>query len=247
MDVLGPDRAALYTRREGLTHDEAQSFERSLERRRAGTPVQHITGRQGFLGLDLEAGPGVFVPRPETEGLVVASLEAIADRAAPTVIDVGTGTGAVALAIARARPDARVLATDVSDDAVRMARRNAERLDLRVEVLAGDLLDPVPADMRGRVDLIVSNPPYVEPEDYGALPADVKADPTVALVGGTELHGRLVDAAGEWLAPDGWLAVEIGDGQGEAVLRRLQAMLDEVRVVPDLAGRDRVVLGRRRG
>jgi release factor glutamine methyltransferase len=244
MAVLGVDRSRLYARREGLTDGEARTFQRRVECRRSGVPVQHLTGRQGFLGLDLEVGPGVFVPRPETEGLVVAALEVIVDRQRPNVVDVGTGTGAVALAVARARPDARVLATDVSQVAVRMARRNAERLGIRIDVREGNLMDPVPADLRGRLDLIVSNPPYVEAEEYEALPGDVRADPALSLVGGTEVHRRLVEAAGAWLAPGGWVAVEIGERQGETVRRMFESRLDRVRVEPDLAGRDRVVVGR---
>jgi release factor glutamine methyltransferase len=216
-----------------------------VERRIAGTPVQHLTGRQGFLGLDLEVEPGVFVPRPETEGLALAGLEAIAERERPNVVDVGTGTGAVALAIAEARPDARVVGTDSSDAAVGLARRNADRLGIPIDVRVGDLLAAAPEELRGHLDLIVSNPPYVDPDDYGGLPADVRADPTRALVGGTTVHRRLAQAAPSWLAPGGWLVVEIGDEQGSEVRAMFERTLVDVRTVTDLAGRDRIVAGRR--
>jgi release factor glutamine methyltransferase len=243
--VLGVDRAGLYVRRAGLTEDEAGAFVAMLERRRAGEPLQHVTGRVDFLGLDLEVEPGVFVPRPETEGLVNVALDVLTGRRAPSVVDVGTGTGAIALAIARARPDARVAATDRAPAAVSLARRNAERLGLAVDVRAGDLLDPVPEDLHGGLDMIVSNPPYLDPADAAKLPAEVLADPPEALFGGTEVHGRLVEAAGRWLAPGGWLVVEIGDRQGPEVRGRFAANLEDVRIVPDLAGRDRVAVGRR--
>jgi release factor glutamine methyltransferase len=245
MTVLALRRAELFARRAPLSPKEAEAFALLLERRSAGAPVQHLTGGQRFLGLDLEVLPGVFVPRPETEGLVVAALEAIAERRSPVVVDVGTGTGAIALSIGSARRDARVVATDLSAAAVRLARRNADRLRVPVEVVGGDLLDPVPPELHGRLDLIVSNPPYLEPGDRDSLPEDVRADPGAALFGGTDMHRRLVAAAGEWLSPGGWLAVEIGADQGEAVRGLFESTLERVRLHPDLAGRARVVLGRR--
>src|SRR5262245_9005555 len=161
MSVLGTDRIGLYTRTEGLSTAEARWFGRALCQRCTGTPLQHLTGEQPFMDLVLEVRPGVFVPRPETEVLVETALELVRDVGSPVVVDVGTGTGAMALAIRRARPEACVIATDVSEAAVSLASDNAERLGLDVEVLLGDLLDPVPAELRGAVDLIVSNPPYV--------------------------------------------------------------------------------------
>jgi release factor glutamine methyltransferase len=243
--VLRTDRAGLYARRRGLTEAAAGATPAPRPRRGEGVPLQYVTGEQRFLGLDLEVAPGVFIPRPETEVLVEAALEVVAGRWGPLVVDVGTGTGAVALALKRRRPDARVLATDVSPEAVRLARRNARRLGLRVQVLEGDLLSPVPPDLRGRVDLLVSNPPYVTEEEAAALPPEVRAEPREALVGGTALHRRLVEAALDWLAPGGWLVVEVGANQGEEVAGLFRARLESVAVLPDLAGRDRVVRGRR--
>ncbi len=249
MHLLGTDRAGLYARRRGLDVRTAQALGRALCRRAAGTPLQHVTGEQQFLDLVLRVEPGVFVPRPETEGLVLAALEALEGWPSPAVVDVGTGTGAVALAIASRRPDARVLATDVSAEAVALARANAERLGLPVEVLRGDLLGPVPAELRGRLALLVSNPPYLDPEAYDDLPAEVRADPYEALVGGTDVHRRLAGAAVAWLAPGGWLALEIGDAQAGEVRDLILAALPGARVEvrPDLAGRDRVLLARAPG
>jgi release factor glutamine methyltransferase len=245
MHLLRTDRAGLYARTEGLDTRIAKLLGRALCQRCSGIPLQYITGEQPFLDLSLQVAPGVFVPRPETEGLVEAALEVIRGTDHPVVVDVGTGTGAIALAVKARRPDARVLATDVSEVAVTMARSNAARHGLAVDVRHGDLMAVVPGDLRGRVDLLVSNPPYVRAQDYQDLPQEVKAEPYEALVGGTQLHARLVQAAVDWLSPGGWLAVEIGDDQGPGVRALFLAVLTQVEVLPDLAGRDRVVRGRR--
>jgi release factor glutamine methyltransferase len=244
MHLLRTDRAGLYARREGLDTATAKAFGRALCQRCTGTPVQHLTGEQPFLGLGLAVEPGVFVPRPETEGLVVAALEVLDGVSDPTAVDVGTGTGAVALAIRSRRPDAQVLAIDVSAEAVRLARGNAARLGLDVQVRLGDLMAAVPEELRGRVDLIVSNPPYVAADDFDSLPPEVMAEPYEALVGGTDIHARLADVAPMWLRPGGWLLVEIGADQADAVQELFRDRLLEVEVLQDLAGRDRVIRGR---
>lgn len=245
MHVLGTDRAGLYARRTALSPAEAEAYRQGLRWRAAGTPLQYLTGRQAFFGLDLEVRPGVFIPRPETEVLVEVALLLLEGREGPVVVDVGTGTGAIALAVKARRPDARVLATERSAAAVELARRNADRLGLEVEVLEGDLLTPVPAALEGRVDLLVSNPPYVTEEEYACLPPEVRAEPPEALLGGTEHHRRLAAAASRWLAPGGWLAVEVGAAQGREVAALFRQHLESVEVLADLAGRDRVVRGRR--
>jgi release factor glutamine methyltransferase len=245
MRVLGTTRAGLYARREELDVYAARSFGRALRRRGTGVPLQHVTGEQQFLDLTLAVAPGVFVPRPETEVVALAALETLEGRTRPLVIDVGTGTGAIAVVLAHRRPDATVIATDVSPDAVELARSNAERLAVDVDVRLGDLLDPLSAEVRGSVDLIVSNPPYVTESEYESLSPDVLTDPRIALIGGTELHARLVDVAAEWLAPGGWLVVEIGATQGDEVRAMFGRTLGDIEVLQDLAGRDRVVRGRR--
>jgi release factor glutamine methyltransferase len=158
MHVLGTDRAGLYTRDEGLDAREARMFGRAICQRCAGTPVQHLTGAQAFRRLVLQVRPGVFVPRPETEVLVEHALSELGGLEAPVVVDAGTGTGAIALAIKDERPDAKVLATDRSPEAVELARANGERLGLGVTVLEGDSWAIAP-ELRRSVDLVVSNPP----------------------------------------------------------------------------------------
>ena len=244
MSVLRIDRAGVYARTDGLTAAEAKSFGRVLCRRCSGTPLQHLTGEQGFRRLVLRVRPGVFVPRPETEVVVDWALAAIAAVERPVLADVATGAGPIALSLKDERPDATVWATDASPDAIALARENAEALGLAIRVEHGDLLDPLPADLRGALDLVVANPPYVEADDLASLPAEVRADPVDALVGPPELLSSLLSAAFAWLHPGGAVVVEIADTQGSRAAEGATAAgFVDVAVRPDLAGRDRVLVG----
>jgi release factor glutamine methyltransferase len=244
MRVLQTDRAGLYLRDEGLSAAQAKRFGRALCRRCVGVPLQHLTGEQAFRRLRMIVRPGVFIPRPETEILVTHALAAIVDVASPVVVDVGTGTGAIALSMKAERPDARVLATDLSLEAVSLAAENAERLGLAIEILHGDLLVPVPSDLRGSVDLVVSDPPYLDGAAIESLPPEVRADPRLALEGDIELFERLFGQAREVLRAGGTVAVEIGDTLGRAIAEALSAAgFIDVHVERDLTGRDRVAVG----
>lgn len=245
MYFLETDRAGLYSRRDGLDTRTAKLFGRALCQRCHGVPLQYLTGEQQFFDLVLGVAPGVFVPRPETEVLVERTLEVI-PAAGGVVVDVGTGTGAIALAIKRYRPDLRVLATDVSEEAVAVARANASRHGLDIEILQGDLLSPLPEEVRGGLDVIVSNPPYVTEEEYASLPDEVRAEPFAALVGGVDVHRRLATEGTDWLRPGGWLVMEIGATQAPEVEALLRERFEAVETIPDLAGRDRVVRSRAR-
>ena len=242
--VLHTDRAGLYARTEGLDTREARMFGRAICQRCSGTPVQHLTGEQAFRRLTLEVRPGVFVPRPETEVLVQLALDELGEGEGTLVVDAGTGSGAVALAIKDERPGARVFATDRSPEAVELAEANAKRLGLDVTVLEGDLLQPLPIDLRGWVDLVVSNPPYVPPEELQDLPPEVRADPTFALIDDGAIYERLAGQALRWLRDGGALIVEIDGRRGPEVSQILRRDFVDVRVQPDLAGRDRVVVAR---
>ena len=243
--VLGLDRAGVYARSEGLSSSEARAYGRALCRRCTGMPLQHLTGEQAFRRLVIAVRPGVFIPRPETEILVDVALEALDGVAMPAVVDLCTGSGAVALAIADEQPGARVWATDRSEDAVMLSKENAARLGLSVETLLGDLFEPLPADLRGAIDLVVANPPYLPEADEPALPPEVRADPRDALFGGPELTSRLFAGAASWLRSGGMVAIEIGeDAAGSTVALAQAAGLMEPRVRTDLAGRDRVVAAR---
>jgi release factor glutamine methyltransferase len=247
MQVLGVDRASIYSQERGLTTTEARAYGRALCRRCAGTPLQHLTGEQGFRRLVLTVRAGVFVPRPETEILVDVALEAVRGATSPVVVDLCTGSGAVALAIVDEHPGARVWATDRSERAVALARENAERLHLPIVAIAGDLFEPLPEDLRGLVDLVVANPPYLSEDAAPSLPPEVRADPPEALFGGPELTERIFRGAAAWLRPGGTVAIEIEErGARSAIELASAAGLVDPSVRVDLAGRDRVVAARSR-
>jgi release factor glutamine methyltransferase len=243
--VLRTDRAGLYSSDRGLSGSEARRFGRALCRRCVGTPLQHLTGEQGFRRLTLVVRPGVFIPRPETEVVVEQALASIEGVAEPVVIDVGTGTGAIALAVKDERPDARVKAIDISPEAIALAAENAARLHLEIALVQGDLLDPVPREILGSVDLVVSNPPYIEAEALPALPREVRRDPELALVGGVEIYRRLFAGAVHVLRPGGAVVAEVEERAAGPVGDVAEAAgLVAVRILPDLTGRDRVLVAR---
>lgn len=241
--VLGTDRSGVYAREEPLRSAEARAFGRALCRRCTGVPTQHLTGETGFRHLVLTVRPGVFVPRPETEIVVDAAVEALPVTPGPLVVDVGTGAGAIALSLKRERPDARVIAVDRSPEALALTEENAARTGLEIEVLASDLLAALDPSSTGPIDLVVSNPPYVEEGEYAALPAEVRADPVEALVGGVEVYATLFEQASTRLREGGVVVVEIGERHAAAVGEKArEAGATDIVVLPDLAGRDRVVV-----
>jgi release factor glutamine methyltransferase len=244
--ALGLPRIELYTNFDRpLDEPELAACRALLERRGRREPVAYILGRWGFHGLDLAVDARVLVPRPETEVLVERCLALLDGLDAPRVADVGTGSGAIALAIKAARPDAAVTATDVSPDALTVARANAAALGLELDLAEADLL----AGVEGRFALVASNPPYIgEAEVTGLEPEVAEYEPRLATVAGpagTEVLERLAAAAPAALEPGGWLVVECGAGQAEAVRGLLAAAgAVETFAEPDLAGIDRVVGGR---
>lgn len=243
--VLGTDRTGMYAR-EGLTSQEAKLFGRALCRRCVGEPLQHVTGEQGFRRLTVRVRPGVFIPRPETEALVQTVIDGLMGIESPAVVDVATGSGAVALAIKDERPDATVYATDLSPEAVTLTRENAEALGLGVTVFEGNLLEPLPGHLRGELDAVVCNPPYVAVEARDSLPPDVRADPELAVFGGLDVYERLFEQAFACLRPGGLVAVEIEESTAESVSKAAGGEgFADLEVRKDLAGRDRVVSGRR--
>lgn len=250
--VLGWDRAAVITRAaDALPAPEQKRFFSLVDERAARRPLPHLTGTQAFWRHDFVVTPDVLIPRPETEILVEAALEAMRDLAAPVVVDVGTGSGCVALSLATERPDAVVHAIDASAAALAVAAENARRLGVhgRVEMHEGDLLEPV-ARLRGTVNLVVSNPPYVDPSEIPSLASEVRDhEPRSALVAPEPPYGiyeRLAAQAAGILRPSGRLLVEVGRGMAEGVSARfLAAGLVGTEIRPDLAGIPRVVSGRR--
>jgi release factor glutamine methyltransferase len=242
--TLGRKRIELYTDFDRpLSAQELDAYREAVARRARHEPVAYILGEWGFRRLTLNVDRRALIPRPETEIVVERALAHLRGLDAPAVIDVGTGTGAIALAIADEHPGAQVTAIDVSADALALARENAARTGLAIELLEHDAAGGLPG---GPYDLVVSNPPYVEPSDLETLMPDVRDyEPHVALVGD---HVPEVVASGALavLRRGGHLVLEIGDGQALATAATLAGLgYVDVVTTPDLNGRDRVVEGRR--
>lgn len=230
-----------------VSEADIAQFDALVAAREAGQPVAYLTGRRGFWTLDLDVTPATLIPRPETERLVELALERL-PPGPPAVADLGTGSGAIALAIASERPDARVVATDTSGDALDLARRNAQRHGLeRVEFRQGDWLAPVAGE---RFDLIASNPPYIAEGDPHLARGDLVHEPATALASGPDgldAIRTIAAAAPAHLVDGGWLLLEHGYDQGARVRALLMAAgFVDIRTERDLEARDRVSLGRRR-
>ena len=241
-DAMGVDRAVIVSDPgRGLSPEQARTFQTYAMRRAQREPVAYILGSKGFRTIELLVDRRVLIPRPETEHLVEAALEL---PHGARVADVGTGSGAVALALKAERPDLEVIATDASADALAVARLNAERLGLEVELLEGDLLEPV----EGPLDAVLSNPPYVADDDRHTLAPDItRHEPELALYAGADglsLIRRLAPQAAASGAR--LLALEVGFGQAAAVAEIVRgAGFADTRELADLAGIDRVVVGER--
>lgn len=211
-------------------------------RRAGGEPVAYLVGEKEFFGLPLQVDRRVLVPRPDTETLVEWSLEVLQGRSAPAVIDLGTGSGAIALALAHRRPDARVSAVDRSEEALAVARGNAQRLGLAVAFRSASWLEGAPTGL----DLVASNPPYIEAQDPHL--AALVHEPLSALASGADGLDdirQIIDQAPAHLAPGGWLLLEHGWNQALAVRALLaQAGFDQVQSRQDLAGIERCSGGR---
>ena len=235
-------RALLYMdlQRE-LSPEAEEGYEALLARRARREPLAYILGHWGFRRLTLKTDARALVPRPETEIVVERALEHLNGMEAPAVLDVGTGTGAIALAIVNEHREARVTAIDASADALALAHENLELLGIngRVRLVEHDLTEGLGRD---EFDLVVSNPPYVEPEDIETLQPEVRDwEPRIALVahGATEAVAR---AATEALRPGGWVVLEIAENQAVNVAGLLTDLgYENLRISPDMAGRDRVI------
>ena len=258
VDRFGPDLAGC----------DAGVLDALVERRAAREPLQLVLGHTTFRWVELDCRPGVFVPRPETEVVAGAAIDAaVAVDGAPRVLEACTGTGAIALAVASEVPRAQVVAGDRSPEAVALATENRDRLQAAsaptpwrpgpwaapgatIEVRAADGWGAAPASWRGSVDVCVANPPYLPASDIGSWAPEVgDHDPYDALVGGPDGHevvDALLAAAPTWLRPGGTVVVEIDDRRGpDAVAAARGAGLVDVDLVDDLTGRDRAVRGRR--
>lgn len=220
-------------------------FEQALARRLQGEPVAYITGARGFWSLDLQVGPATLIPRPDTELLVEWALELLPRNAAARVLDLGTGSGAIALAVKKERPGCEVVAVDASVAALAMAAANAERLQLDISLRQSDWF----AALDGRqFDLILGNPPYIAADDPHLAQGDLRFEPRSALVAadaGLSDLSRIINAAPEYLAPGGWLLLEHGYEQGEAVRELLNRQgFEAIATRRDFGGNERSSGGR---
>jgi release factor glutamine methyltransferase len=243
--VLGISRTELHADgKRPLDDEQRRRFQELVTRRARREPLAYVLGEWGFRRLTLKVDSRVLIPRPETEVLVERCLELLTDLAEPAVLDIGVGSGAIALAIADEHPGARVVATDSSPDALAVAEENRERAGLtdRVDLVHGKLF----AGLSGPFDLVVSNPPYVKPDEIDQLEPEVaEHEPLEALIacGATE---AIAGQAQLRLAPGGWLLFETADGNAPSVADLLTGLgYEEVSVGQDLSGRERVVEGRR--
>jgi len=244
--AIGKSRSYLHTWPERIVSSEdAEAYAGYLQRRRAGEPVAYILGQQGFWKIDLEVAPHTLIPRPDTELLVETALE-LQPAAPAKVLDLGTGTGAIALALASDCPAWQVTAVDRVDEAVALAERNRQRLGLgNVKVLASHWFSSLAGE---RFDLIVSNPPYIAAQDPHLVEGDVRFEPSSALVAGADGLDDLrliVSEAPQYLLPGGWLLLEHGYDQADAVRALLAVQgFTEVASRKDLGGHERISLGR---
>jgi len=249
--ALSIDRVRLYLDlHKPLAPAELKDIRKRVERRGAGEPVAYITGQKAFWTIDLEVDARVLIPRPDTEHLVEHGLKAVESVSTPRIVDVGCGSGCIALSMAHARPDAMIWAMDISDDALDVTKQNIHQLGLsNVEVKHNDLLDGIVETF----DLIISNPPYIATGEIEKLMVSVRDyEPVRALDGGPDgldFYRRLIPQAATLLKPNGHLLLEIGYDQGDRLKQMLVAQIgfENIEVLKDYGGNDRVVKARRTG
>jgi release factor glutamine methyltransferase len=242
--ALGLSRVELYLHHDRPLSEEERAAYRDLVRRRGQRePLAYVLGEWDFRRLTLAVDRRALVPRPETEVVVERALQLLNGKPEPDVLDVGTGTGAIALSIKDERPAARVTAMDLSLEALQLAEENARRSGLDVRFVEEDLDNGFGDDA---YDLVVSNPPYIEPEEIGSLQPEVRDwEPRIALVGTTQTR-VVAQHALRALRPHGYLVVEVADERaGDAAAMLEELGYEDVRTSPDLTGMERVVEGRR--
>lgn len=253
--LVDADRLSLYRHlTDPLPPDLQDRYRALIARRETRIPVAYLTEGKEFWSLPLRVTAAVMIPRPETEILVEAALARLRRMGPPLrIADVGTGSGAIAIALTRALPGVHCYATDVSWAACEVAQENARAHGVapQITVVQGDLLQPLAErGLRGRLDLLISNPPYIATPLLDTLAPEVRHEPRLALDGGPDglaVHRRIIAGAPDLLRPEGYLILEIDPGQAGAVSRFLldRGGFVEVAVIPDLAGRDRAVIARR--
>ena len=229
-----------------VSEREKRQYLEMLSRRQKGMPLAYVVGEKEFWSLPFQVSPGVLIPRPETELLVEKAVELSGGRGG-IIVDIGTGCGCIAVSLAKEIPGARILATDISDAALKTARSNASRLQAgRITFLKGDLFTPLKGlGLEGKCDFIVSNPPYVSEDQWETLQSGVRLhEPKEALVSGPaglETMEKLVSGAPEFLKPGGYLCMEMGCGQRDDVLKLFGKEWKRVECYDDLSGIPRLI------
>ncbi|MBF0331664.1 MAG: peptide chain release factor N(5)-glutamine methyltransferase [Candidatus Omnitrophica bacterium] len=251
--ILNCSRSALYVNPQVLSADQQKRLDKMRNQRRLGEPVQYITGFTEFFGHRFEVGPGVLIPRPETEVLADVLIRALKaqDRKAYFILDIGTGSGCLAVTLVKELPNCRAVALDVSSDALNYARRNAEINGVmeRIEFVERDVFWFMDETLH-RFDAVVSNPPYIPTCSMHHLPIDVKHEPELALEGGADglhFYRYIAPASRKVLKSGGVLAVEHGDGQSKELqnLFAITAGWDKIQSFKDNAGRSRIVMAQK--
>ena len=243
---------------ENVDDEKAAAYLALTEKRSRHIPLQHLTHQAFFMGYEFYVDENVLVPRQDTEVLVEEGLKCLEGKEAPQILDMCTGSGCILISLLMEKPDARGRAVDISGDALKVAKRNAAALqvDKRAEFVEGDLFSAECFCEKGgkpgaKYDILISNPPYIETEEIDRLMDEVRLhDPRLALDGmedGLYFYRKITEDAGKYLKPEGWLLYEIGCAQGSAVSEIMEkADFGNVRVIKDLAGLDRVVIGKKK-
>lgn len=256
-DLLKTERVKLYVNFDyPLKKEEISKYREMVKQRAQGTPVSYLTEKKEFMSLEFHVEPGVLIPRPETEELVEKILEIVREETdlSRKIVDVGTGSGAILVSLLYYLPEAKGIGIDISDQAVRVARDNLKKFNLfqRAGLIKGDLLEPLLPERTGKIDLVVSNPPYISTKEYEVLDKDVKSEPEEALHAGKDgldIYKRLIPQANKILRDGGLLALEIGDKQGPTIKELFSKFDDwyDFQLLKDGAGKDRFVFVRSGG
>lgn len=249
--AAGLNRTALFLRGEEVLSEEVLTvYEGYLSEREQGRPTQYILGEWEFMGLPFHVGEGVLIPRGDTEVLVETILEKQQAEKFKSILDIGTGSGCIPISLGHYGKFEKIMAVDISPKALGYATENAVKNNINIDFYESDLFTNLPAEWKGKLDAIVSNPPYIPKKDIAELMTEVKDfEPMNALDGGEDgldFYRAIVEQAKEWLVDGGWLFFEIGYDQGEDLRKLLQEFgYTAIEIRQDLAGLDRVALGRK--
>lgn len=250
--VLNKNKVDLYLDRDRiLISDEIEKFSQCIKERTSHRPVQYIIGTLEFFGLEFKVDQRVLIPRPETETLVEVVIEQLANKKNPKIIDLGTGSGAIAISLATNLKGPFIYATDISKEALEVAKENAikNKVESQIEFFCGNLFEPLRnKNLKGQIDCVVSNPPYVSKDELETLPKEVKDyEPIVALESTEEgifFHEKIIEGSLDFLKEGGMLALEVGLGQANKVADQVRDHVDfkNAKIKKDLGGIDRIVV-----